>query len=323
MTDFWQKRTKSGFLWFGLLLLFGSHLVGCDSRPVERIDLSQRAGDPGLSQAVWETSEEVLLFSFETHTVPQEDAKRYIPLIQYLNQTTGFNFELRFTPYNQDLGQDLGQGVIHFAQMGGAAYIRAREEYGVVALVHELNYESKSQCRSVIIVPPGSPIQNIEEIAGRTFAFGSPLSTDDYLMPRIHLFKHGITLAELAGYEFTESGYEAVSAVAAGQFDAAGVSGWVGQRYAAEGLVKIIHHTDTFPSCCIVAHQNLPPDLIEEVKRALIAYRLAESVVSGDRPLIANPLAGFSEAKDEDYDELRTWWRRFHSPASENEGETP
>jgi phosphonate transport system substrate-binding protein len=323
MTDSWQERTKSGLLWFGLLLLFGPHLTGCDSRRVEEIDLSQRAGDPGLSQAVWETGDEVLLFSFEMHTTPREDAKRYVPLIQYLNQATGLDFELRFTPYNHDLGQDLGQGVIHFALMGGVAYIRAREEYGVVALAHELNHESKSQCRSVIVVPPGSPIQNVEEIAGRTFAFGRPLSTADYLVPRIHLFKHGITLAELAGYEFAGSAYEVVSAVAAGQFDAAGVSGWVGQRYAAEGLVRIVDYTDTFTSCCIAAHQDLPLDVIEEVKRALIAYRPAESVVSGGRPPVAHSLGGFSEAKDEDYDELRTWWQRFHSPASESEGGAP
>lgn len=323
MTDSWQERTKSGLLWFGFLLLFGPHLVGCDSRRAEKIDLNQRAGDPGLSQAVWETSEEVLLFSFEMHTTPQEDVKRYVPLIEYLNRATGLDFELRFTHHNQDLGENLGQGVIHFALMGGVAYIRAREEYGVVALVHELNYESKSQCRSVIIVPPGSPIQNVEEIAGRTFVFGSPLSTDDYLAPRIHLFEHGITLAELAGYEFAGSAYEAVSAVAAGQFDAAGVSGWVGQRYAAEGLVKIVDYTDAFTSCCIAAHQNLPLDVIEEVKRALIAYRPAESFVSGDRSPIAPSLDGFSEAKDEDYDELRTWWQRFHPPAPESGGETP
>ncbi len=296
-------------------------LTGCDSHDVEEIDFTERIDDAELVLIAPNRESGVLYFGFELRGSPDEDARQYLPLLKYLEQATGLRFELRFTPGGARIADLLGTGEFHFAAVGAGIYLRARERYGVIPLVRGLNAEGRDEYQSAIVVVPDSPIRSVEELRGKSFAFAGATSTQGYLIPRIVLAEHGISLDDLARYKHTCSHQNCANTVISGRSDATGVQDIFGRRLAAEGIVRIIHTSEFYPSSGIAANRDVPPDVIQKVKQALLDFEPtgahAEGLYHWDRTEMAS---GFIEAHDDDYAELREWSIRFgllNAPAGE------
>ncbi|MCD4766504.1 MAG: PhnD/SsuA/transferrin family substrate-binding protein [Methanosarcinales archaeon] len=75
---------------------------------------------------------------------------------------------------------------------------------------------------------------------------------------------------------------------------------------AIEGLVRIVAYSDYYPSSGISANNDVDPELVEAVKKALLDFdpggKHASNLVDWDRTEMPN---GFIEAHDEDYAQLR------------------
>ncbi|MCK4514527.1 MAG: phosphate/phosphite/phosphonate ABC transporter substrate-binding protein [Spirochaetaceae bacterium] len=287
-------------------------LAGCDRRQYKVIDLSDRIDDDELTLIAPSRDSGVLRFGFALRGSPDEDARQYLPFLEYLEHATGLRFELRFTPQTTTVVDMLGTGELDFAAVGAESYLEAHERYGVILLVRGLNATGRSEYRSVIVVAPDSPIQEIEDLRGKSLAFGRVGSTPGHLVPLIVLAEHGMSLDDLASYGYTGSHQDCASAVAAGRFDAGGVQDTLGQRLAEAGFVRIIHTSGFYPSSGIAANRDVPLEVTEKVKQALLQFQPtgahAEGLYHWDRTEMAN---GFSEARDEDYAELREWSSKF------------
>jgi phosphonate transport system substrate-binding protein len=270
------------------------------------------AGAASAFAGVSRRAETVLRFGFDLRTTPQEDAKQYLPFLNYLKRETGYTFELRFTPAGSSIVDQLGQGKVHFAAIGADSYLQARTRYGVVPLVRGLNASGRGEYQAVIVVAPHSPIRKIEELRGKRFAFGNKISTQGHLIPRIILAEHGIGLENLAGYEYTGSHLNSANAVAAGRFDAGGMQDTLGRELADAGLLRIIHTSRNYPSSGIAANKDVPPAVLARVRRAFLDFqprgRDAADLYHWDRTEMPN---GFMPARDEDYAELRKWVERL------------
>ncbi len=177
-----------------------------------------------------------------------------------------------------------------------------------MALVRGVNAEGRAEYRSVIAVSPDSPIRSVEGLRGKRFAFGGVMSTQGHLIPRIAMSEHNITLDALGSYEFTGSHMNAASAVIQGRADACGMQDVMGERLAAQGLLRIIHRSRYHPSSGIVANVHVPPDVRNSVKQALLEFdpeaKDAAGLYHWERTEMPK---GFVEAKKQDYDELREW----------------
>jgi len=286
-------------------------LAGCESRRIEEIDLSERGDDVEFSHMA--PTRNVLRWGFDLRGSPDEDARQYLPFLKYLEKATGLRIELRFTPKSSTIVNDLGTGKIQFAAIGCGSYLMAHAKYGVTPVVHGLNAEGRAEYQSVIVVAPDSPIQKVEELRGKRFAFGDITSTQGHLIPRIVLFEHDLSLDDLAGYEYAGSHQNCANAVTAGRFDAGGVQDILGKRLAEEGFVRIIHTSEFYPSSVIAANRDVPPEVMKKVKRALLDFKPTGAHAKGlyhwNRTEMAN---GFIEARDEDYAALREWGIRFN-----------
>ncbi len=311
-----QKRLSAWPLHFEaevlLMLLIGCLLVGCDSRPeVQKIDLREKVTREELQQAQAKDSS-VLAFGFDLRRSLEEDTRQYIPFLKYLEKATGLKFKIRFTTEDADIVADMGTGVLQFAAVGADTYIAAHEKYGVIPLVRGLNAQNKAEYQSVLITAPDSAIKTIEELRGKRFAFGSRTSTQGHLIPRIILAQHGIRLEDLAAYGWTGSHRNCADAVIAGKFDAGGIQDTLGRELAREGIVKILYTSRYYPSSGIAANKNVPADIIEKVKKALINFdpkgRHAKGLYEWDKTEMPN---GFQEAHDADYAELREWSKKL------------
>ncbi len=283
-------------------------LSGCDRREYMEIDLSDRIDEAELARMAPDRDSSVLRFGFDLRGSPADDAMQYLPFLNYLEQATGLRIDLRFTPGGNTVVDMLGVGEFDLAAIGAGSYLAAHERYGVILLARGLNAEGRTESQSVIVVAPDSPIQRIEDLYGKSFAFAGITSTQGHLISRIVLNEHGMSLADLASHEYTSSHQSTANAVAAGRFDAGGMQDLMGRRFAEAGLVRIIHTSEFYPTSGIAANRNVPPDVLEKIKQALFDFEPtgahAEGLYHWDRTEMAN---GFSEAHDEDYAKLREW----------------
>jgi len=244
-------------------------------------------------------------FGFDSRLGQKEDELLYRPLMKYLSDETGYDFRIRFTSGYETTQENLGKGYTHFAALGAVSYIKAREQYGVNILVRGLNKANKAEYQSLIFTYPDNEIETLEDIKGKSFAFGSEDSTQGHLIPRKMLEDENITLDDLSSFEYTGSHTNAVEAVIDGRFDVGGGQDTLVREMVDQGKVKIIAESKFYPSSGIVANKNIDPKVVKAVKEALLALdptgEHKDILPHWDQTEMPN---GFVNARDTDYWEL-------------------
>lgn len=288
-------------------------LTGCGTEDRRKeIDLKDVVSDAELQKIAEKQNNNILFLGFDLRSSPQEDARQYLPFLEYLTKATGYKFELYLTTKRNQIIEALGTSEIQFAAFGAGSYIKTQEKYGVIPLVRGLNKEGKAEYQSVIFVAADSPIQKIEDLRGKRFAFGSITSTQGYIIPRIILNKHGVTLEDLSAYMFTGSHRNCADAVLSGDSDAGGMQDIMGKEFADAGLIRIIYTSKYYPTSGIVANKDVSPEILAKVKQALLDFqpqgRDSTGLYQWDKTEMPN---GFTSAQDEDYAELLKWSQKF------------
>ncbi len=300
---------------FSIIISLMLMLVACnqpESAKVNEARLTAQELTKFQNSAELENREEVFLFGFDLRISPQEDARQYLPFLNYLKRSTGLNFELRFTSKDNDIVSDLGSDKIQFAAIGAVSFIHARRNHGVVALGMGVNTQGKSTYRSHIVVLPDSPLKKIEDLRGKRLAFGSMTSTQGYLIPRIMLQKNGLRLEDLATYSYTGSHQNCADAVLAKRTDACGMQDTLAEWLAEKGQVRILHRSEEYPSSGIVANASVPDAIVAKVRKALFEFdptgRDEIGLYAWQRTEM--PL-GFVEPHLKAYRPLETWMQHF------------
>lgn len=290
-------------------------LAACDSSdPAPQLDLEDRVDESSLESRLHTEHSDDILFGFDLRASPQEDAKQYLPFMQYLEAKTGLRFKIRFTPSNSSIVDDIGNNTVQFAAIGAHSFIAANEQYGVLPLVRGLNQQGKSEYQSMFVVRPDSTIQKLSDIQGKRLALGSYHSTQGNLIPRIVLTEKGIALDQLKSHEQTGSHQNCANAVISGKADVCGMQDTMAISLVKNGLLRILFASDYYPSSGIAANKDVPPEIVAKVKQALLDFKPQGKDKVGlyhwektEMPL------GFEEALVKDYDQLKHWSNRLAS----------
>jgi phosphonate transport system substrate-binding protein len=306
------KRRAVTLITFSFLAAMNC-LLGCDyGGERKKVDTGAVVSESELGKPVAEKAEGVLVFGFDLRSTPQEDARQYLPFLNYLERATGFRFKLRFTPRGASIADDLGTGVVQFAAIGAGSYLKAREKYSVVPLVRGLNTLGKAEYQSLLVVAPDSAIREVGDLRGKRLALGDLNSTQGHLIPRIILSEHGIALEDLASYEYTGSHHNCANSVIEGRADACGMQDTMGRSFETQGLVRIIKTSRYYPSSGIAANGDVSPEVLERVRRALIDFkprgRDAGGLYHWELTEMPN---GFAPANEADYAELYEWGQKL------------
>ncbi|MEJ1358297.1 MAG: phosphate/phosphite/phosphonate ABC transporter substrate-binding protein [Candidatus Sedimenticola sp. (ex Thyasira tokunagai)] len=278
------------------------------------VDLEQRITDEQSRYATQPeiTDIRILRFGFDTRASIEEDARQYLPFLDYLERATGYRFQLHFTEEDGDIIDDLGRGDIHFAAIGAGSYLLAQHQYDVLPLVRGRNTQGRAEYSSCLVIAPNSAIDGVPQLRGKRIAFGSTTSTQGHLIPRVMLREAGIRLADLAAYRYTGSHHNCANAVISGEYDACGLQDTLADSLAAKGLVRILARSDYYPSSGISAYGDVDPAILERVRQALLDFdpagKHSQSLYHWHRTEM--PL-GFIVTKDEDYHHMRHWALEF------------
>ena len=303
-----HKRGVGVGLVFVLLLV---SLSACATENSTPVNLTRTATANDLARLRPE-GDGRLYVGFDRRLEPKEDVKMYVPLLNYLERTTSFRFQLRPTPKDGSIVDDLGRGTVQFAIVGTLSYLQAHSRYGVQPLVRGLNADGRDVYRAAIVTRPNSSIQSLADLRGKTLAFGAANSTQGHLIPRILLEQAGIRLSDLAGYEYTGSHAQVANAVISGRLDAGGMQDTLAQSLANRGSLRILALSTDYPSSGIVVAPGVDPIIVDTVRRALLAF---EPTGKDAAPLYhwerTEMPRGFTGTQDSDYAELQTWAEGF------------
>ena len=235
---------------------------------------------------------------------PHVTYEYYQPLMDYLSGNTSYRFELRLGRTYLETIEDLRKGTTDVAYLGGATYAIARHRFGARALVKPWNAEGGTTYRCFIIVRKDSPVRTIQDLRGKSVAFGARRATTGSLIPSYMLFGSGVTPNHLKVVKNLHNHEEVAKAVLKGVYDAGAVKDVVAWQYEAQGL-RIIAESGELPNAPIAAGPSLPKDAEAAMVKALLS-------IDGNSPggkailLQWGPELrhGFVRARGEEYDFL-------------------
>ena len=170
---------------------------------------------------------------------PEEVEAQYQPLEDYLKKELGREVELSVpTTYNAVV-EAMVSGELDLAYFGGLTYVQARQRADVHPLFTEVNPRTgTTKYRSAIIVPADSDVENVEDLEGETFAFGSVSSTSGSLYPSIMLDEAGIDYRTDLGEVIYTGGHDTTAqAVANGRVAAGGLEDRILYGLQEDGII--------------------------------------------------------------------------------------
>jgi phosphonate transport system substrate-binding protein len=207
-----------------------------------------------------------------------------------------FDF-LLYSNYERQV-EDLMSGHIHAAWNSPLAWVRARRlaEAGGPSVRALVMRDTDCGLTSVIVVPTGSTVQTIADLAGRVVATGAVDSPQATLLPLDLLRQHGVREAQIRRFDVGVGLHgdhiggerDAARALAAGEVDAACMIDSNHLAFTREGTLpvgstRIVAQTVPFDHCNMTTVDSAPPSLVARFRHLLLSMDYADPVV---RPLL-------------------------------------
>lgn len=246
------------------LVMASLALTACNA-PASTPDHPDAAASPGVIRVTGIPDEN-----------PTELQRRNAPLVNYLSASLGR--PVTYVPVT-DYGaavQALAAGQVDFAWLGGFTHVQARNLSGAIPLTMRA---IDREFQSVFIAHTGSGVTKVEDLKGRTMAFGSKSSTSGHLMPRHFLIQNfGIDpTKDLAGEPVFSGAHDATAKIVeSGKVAAGALNKKVWDRLMAQGKVdttkvKVIWTTPGYVDYVWTARKGISTELQKKFKQAFLA----------------------------------------------------
>ncbi|MBN6767534.1 MULTISPECIES: phosphate/phosphite/phosphonate ABC transporter substrate-binding protein [Micrococcus] len=242
--------------------------------------------------------------------LPDENASEVIknnePLKSYLEEQLGLEVELVVTTDYSSMIEAMAGGRLELGYFGPLSYVLAQEKADIepFAALQEVEGEDPTY-QSVFIANSESGIESLDDVAGKTVAWGDQASTSSHLIPKAMLAEGADLRVDHGDYEEQYVGsHDAVAlAVQNGNADAGGMSLPIYERMVEEGLIDPttvvkVQESEPYANYPWTMQSDLPEDLKEKLRRTFLDL---------EDPAVLEPFdaAGFEEVTDADYDAVR------------------
>lgn len=242
--------------------------------------------------------------------LPDENANTIIKnnkaLQDYLEQRLNKKIQLIVTTDYSSMIEAMRRGRIELAYFGPLSYVLAKSKAEIEAFA-ALSKNGSTTYKSVVIANIASGINSVEDIKGKTMAYGDPASTSSHLIPKSILASYGLKVDNKDYKEVFLGAHDSVAInVQTGNAQAGGLSHPILEALIKKGIistdkVRILTLSDPFPQYPWTMQSNLDPQLKEQIKKAF--YELNKN----DYAEVLKPFKadGFAAIKDEDYKPVR------------------
>ncbi len=207
--------------------------------------------------------------------------------------------------YSDGISQ-LTNGEVDFARLGPASYVLVKEQNPDIKIITMESKKGKKRFYGVIAVHSDSSYQSLADLAGRSFAFGSKLSTIGRYLAQASLLEAGISSKELDHYEFLGRHDLVGEAVGKQRFDAGALKEGTYDKLVAKGVpLKVLFKFENVTKPWL-AHPTMPQHVLAAMREVMLAAHNEQAVLK-----IAKH--GFLTGDDADYDFVRSGISRSRS----------
>jgi phosphonate transport system substrate-binding protein len=250
---------------------------------------------------------ETLTFGVYTSDKPSAMYRKFKPILDYLEDRLDrdglkVSIKIKIYPSYSAALDAMVNGDVDFARFGPASYVLARERNRDIRLLAMEHKKNQKRFYGIFIVPESSSITSLEEIKGKSFAFGDKNSTIGRYLSQAELIKAGVHAKDLKSFAYLGRHDKVALAVAAGNYDSGVVKENTYKKYAASKKLKKIAR---FPNVTKpwVVRAGFDEKLFGIVQQALWELK--------DKKILKNlKQDGFLPAKDDDYEFVRQGMQR-------------
>ncbi len=246
-----------------------------------------------------------LLFGLYTSDKPTELKKMFDPILKELEKKASLKLgepvkiSIKFSGSYEQGVNDFVDGKVDLVRFGPASYVEAKKSNGGIDILAIEANKGKKTFNGIICVAKDSAIQSVEDLKGKSFAFGDMKSTIGRYLSQQYLVKNGIRASDLGKYKYLKNHQAVAVAVARGIFDAGAL-----KESTFKKMIKKdadLRSIASFPNVTKpwIAKAGLP----DKIKKAL-----KDSLIEIKDTAVLEKLSkdGFLPGDDSDYDVIRS-----------------
>ncbi len=206
---------------------------------------------------------------------PKETYKTYQDFLRYLGAQLDRPVELVQRKSYAEVNDLIRAGGIDLAFVCSEAYVQGQQDFGMELLAAP-EVRGEALYRSYLIVPADSPVERLDQLQGKIFAFTDPDSNSGRLVPTYLLWQMGQTPEGFfRRVVYTYSHDNSIKAVADKLVDGASVDSLVydyllSQTPEFAEHTRVIWRSEPFGSPPVVVHPRLSMDLKERLRKILL-----------------------------------------------------
>jgi phosphonate transport system substrate-binding protein len=221
---------------------------------------------------------DTLIFAYTPVEDPAVYREAWADFLTYMEKVTGK--KVQFFPVQSNAAQieAMRSGRLHIAGFNTGSNPLAVNCAGFVSFTMMAALDGSYGYEMEIITYPGSGIEKVEDIKGKTLAFTSPTSNSGFKAPSA-LLKAEFDMIPDRDFKTTFSGKHdnSILGVANKDYDAASIANSVKTRMIKRDVVKesdlnVIYTSQTFPTTGYGYVYNLKPELAQKVKESFATF---------------------------------------------------
>ena len=236
-----------------------------------------------------------LSFGVLNQQSPALTAERWNPLLRYLGTRTGTTLQLRMGKTVQDTDAMMGRGEFDFMFTNH----NFRSEYLGMGYKTIARWAGEP-IHGVIAVAQDSPIQRLEELAGKAVAYPSNDAFAAYAVPVVALDKAGVRVQEV----FAGNQEGGLAQLKARRVAAAAVNSRFLALYMEREKVRFrpIWESAAYPDLAVIVHPRVPREAVDKMRAALLGMKKDPA---STEILARAKSRGFDPACEKDYEGVR------------------
>lgn len=252
----------------------------------------------GAAQAGVPAESEIRLGSVAMD-IPAEMHRRLTPLTKYLSETLKRPVTLKLSSNLSAASDEVAAGNVELAYLTPVAYLKAQAKGGVQLVVKTVT-NGQGSFQLMIAVRQDSPIQRVQDLHGKTFAFGDKAA----ILQRAVVVGAGVPLESLGDYKFIGHYDNIAKGVASGDFDAGILKDTTAADWQKKGL-RILYSSPPLPPYNIVASSKVDATLLKQIREAFLALDIKNPAHKKVIHALDGEYDGFTQTRDSDYDVVR------------------
>jgi len=259
----------------------------------------------GINNAIAKPAAKEIRFGSVAMDIPAVMQKRLLPLTKYLSQQLDQPVVLKLSPNMPTAINEVASGAVEISYLTPVAYIRSHQK-GNTQLIAKTVTKDKASFKLMIVVREDSPIKSVEDLAGKSFAFGDKAA----LLQRAAVVGSGMPLDKLGNYQFIGHYDNIVRAVLNKDFDAGILKDTMAYKWEGKGI-RILYETPDLPPYNIAASKNVDPVMLKKLQNAFLQLDTNNPEHMEIIKALDKKYNGFAPTNDQEYDIVRKLIKPF------------